>query len=218
MIRTSTVRIESINGLAYKQKLVAGGAGVTIITPDDKAVFTINKRDGSPTPYGKVNAEVFSKQVVEEAIALTRGLPYKRLGNIAKVYADAHSDETPVELETEDAKVEIDVVASAEYKKFVAQYTDKNGKFSYQIMNKDLIQFASKSTKVKELLAEKSDVDTIVKYIVNSKAANLTQGKGMDDEVLTAFIDTFDSMDTRSAFKELRSHLRGKLGKTSGKR
>jgi hypothetical protein len=35
----------------------------------------------------------------------------------------------------------------------------------------------------------------------------------MDDEALTAFIDTFDSMDTRSAFKELRSHLHGKLGR-----
>jgi hypothetical protein len=213
MIRTDTVRIASINGLAYKQKLAAGGAGVTIITPDDKAVFTINKRDGSHTPYGKVNAEVFTKKVVEEALALTRGLPYKRLGGVDKVYADAHSDETPVELETEDAKVEIDVVASAEYKEFIAQYTDKNGKFSYQVMNKDLIQFASKSAKVSQMLAEKSDVDAIVKYVVNSKAADLTHGKGMDDEVLDAFIDTFDSMDTRSAFKELRSHLRGKLSR-----
>ena len=36
----------------------------------------------------------------------------------------------------------------------------------------------------------------------------------MDEEMLTAFIDTFDSMNTRSAFKELNAYLRGKMGKS----
>jgi hypothetical protein len=212
MIRTETVQITSIKGIAYKQKLTSGGAGITIITPDDKAVFTVNKRDGTCAPYGTVS-DLFTEAVISEALELTRGLPYKRFGAISKVYPDSHCDESPVELETDDEKIEIDVVSSAEYKEFLSKYTDKRGRFSYQLMNKDLMQFASKSRIVSKKLAEKADVDEIVKYVVKSKAADLCRNKGMSDEMLAVFIDTFDSMDTRSAFKELRAYLRGKLSR-----
>ena len=213
MVRTKAVRIESVNGMVFKQKLTSGGAGITIITPDDRAVFTINKRDGACVPYGKVAAEVFTAAVAEEALELTRGLPYKRLGAITKVYADNKYDETAVDLETDDEKVLIDIMASVEYKEFIAQYTDKNEKFSYQLLNKDLMKFAAKSSMVKKMLSEKTDIDTIVMYIVKSKAADLAGNKGMDEAMLTAFIETFDSMNTRSAFKELRAYLKGQLSK-----
>ena len=213
MIRTEAAQMTLIKGLAYKQKLTAGGTGITIITPDDRAVFTINKRDGSCVPYGKVNGEIFTASVVNEALELTRGLSYKRLGAISKVYADNHRDETPIELEVEDDKATIDVIASVEYKEFIAQYTDKADRFSYQLMNKELIQFAARSSVVRKMLADKTDVDSIVKYIVKSKAADLSHNQGMDEDMLTAFIDTFDSMNTRSAFKELNAYLRGKMGK-----
>ena len=213
MIRTDTVQLTSIKGLAFKQKLIAGGAGITILTPVDKAVFTINKRDGSCVPYGKVATEIFTKTVISEALEATKGLPYRRLGTITKVYDDIHSDETPAELDIEDEKAAIDVLASAEYKEFIAQYTDKNGKFSYQLMNKECIQFAARSSVVKRMLDEKNSADKIVRYIVKSKAADLARSKGMEDDMLTAFIDTFDSMNTRSAFKELKAYLRGKMSR-----
>jgi len=214
MIRTEAAQLTSIKGLAYKQKLAAGGAGITIITPDNKAVFTINKRDGSCVPYGQADGEVFTAAAVKEALALTSGLPYKRLGNIAKVYADNRCDELPAGQDEPDEKDAADVIASAEYNAFIAQYTDKTGKFSYQLMNKDLIQFAARSSVVKTMLAENTGADNAVKYIVKSKAADLAKNKGMSDSMLSAFIDTFDSMNTRSAFKELKSHLRGKLSNT----
>ena len=199
--------------MAYKQKLNAGGAGIAIMTPDDRAAFTINKRDGSTTPYGKVDPAVFTEAVVKEALELTKGLPFRRLGTITKVYADCHCDESSVDNETEDVKIEIDIMASVEYKEFIAQYTDKKGRFSYQLMNKDLMQFAAKSSVVTKMLAEKADVEAIVKYIVKSKAADLARNKGMGDEMLAAFIEMFDSMNTRSAFKELRAFLRGKMSR-----
>jgi len=202
--------MRSIKGLAYRQKLTAGGTGVSIITPDDRAVYTINKRDGSCVPYGTVNSEVFTESIINEALELTNGMSYKRLGKIAKVYADNHCDETPIEQETEDGKAEIDVIASVDYREFIAQYTDKNDKFSYQLMNKDLIQFSTRSSVVRKMLEEKTDADEIIRYIVKSRAADLARNKGMGDEMLTAFIETLDSMDTRSAFKELKSHLRDK--------
>jgi len=217
MIRTEVVKIASINALAYKQKLVAGGAGVTIITPDDKAVFTINKRNGTVVPYGQVNNEVFTAAIVNEVLELTKGMSYKRLGNITKVYADNKCDEDPVDLETGDAKMDIDVVSSAEYKAFLAKYTDKANRFSYQLMNKDLMQFAAKSSVVGKMLAEKGDVDEIVRYIVKSKAADLSNTKGMSAAMLDVFMETFDSMNTRSAFKEVKAYLRGKLSRSKGK-
>jgi hypothetical protein len=214
MIRTEAVKMTSIKGLAYKQKLVAGGAGITIITPDDKAVFTIDKRDGRCIPYGKVDEKIFTKAITEEAFMLTRGLSYKKLDIVSKVYADDHYDEIPTSPEVEeDDKDVIDVIASVEYKEFIARYTDKTDKFSYQLMNKDLIQFAARSTIVNKMIAEKADVEAIVRYIINSKAADLARNEGMDEDMLTAFIDTFDSMNTRSAFKELNLHLRGQLSK-----
>ena len=213
MIRTEAVQLTAINARAFKQKLNAGGAGITIITPHERAMFTINKRDGTCVPFGKVNIEVFNPEVVAEAFESTIGLPFKRLGKITKVQHDKKCEEGLVEHETDDDKVDIDVMSSVEYKEFIAQYTDKNDKFSYQLMNKELIQFAARSNVVSKMLAEKEDVDTIVRYIVRSKAADLSRNKGMDDDILTAFIDTFDSMNTRSAFKELKAYLRDKMSR-----
>ena len=218
MVRTEVVKLTTIKGLAFKQKLVAGGAGITIITQDDRAVFTINKRDGSCVAFGTVNGDVFNAAVINEALELTKGLPYRRLGAITKVYADNHCDETSIDDETDDEKVVIDVIASVEYKEFIAQYTDKNGKFSYQLMNRDLMKFAARSSVVSRMITEKDAVGKIVRYIVRSKAADLARNKGMDDDMLSAFIETFDSMNTRSAFTELNSYLRRRLSKNKTKR
>jgi len=213
MIRTETVRLSRIAGLAFKQKLVAGGAGLTIITPDDRAVYTINKRDGSAVPYGVVDAERFAPAVVDEAMELTRGLSYKRLGSITKVYDDSHCDETPADLETGDDAPSVDVIASKEYEGFIMEYTDKNGKFSYQLMNRDLMKFVESSSVARTMLASDESDDAIMRYIVRSKAVSLARTKSMDDGFLAAFIETFDSMNTRSAFKELKAHIRAKKGK-----
>ncbi|MCL1816919.1 MAG: hypothetical protein FWG43_04890 [Clostridiales bacterium] len=219
MIRTEAVQLTSINGIGYKQKLVAGGAGITIVTSEGKAVFTVNKRDGLCVPYGQVDEKVFTATVTEEVLNLTRGLPYKKLDIASKVSSDdspiKHTAEVEMEVK-EDDKDAIEVVESIEYKEFIAQYTDKADKFSYQLMNKDLIQFAAKSTIVGKMIVEKTEIETIIRYIIRSKAANLAGNNGMEDNLLTAFIETFDSMNTRSAFKELNAYLRGELSK--GKR
>ena len=215
MIRTETVKLSRVAGLAFKQKLAAGGAGLTIITPDDKAVYTINKRDGSAVPYGVVDLKLFTPKVVEEALELTRGLSYKRMGSITKVYEDSHCDEASVDLETGDDKPSVDVVASKEYEGFIMEYTDKNGKFSYQLMNRDLMKFFESSSVAKAMVADAESDDKIARYVIRSKAVSLARSKTMDDDFLTAFIDTFDSMNTRSAFKELKAHIRTKKGKVS---
>jgi len=217
MIRTEAVKTTTIPGMAFRQKLKAGGSGITIMTPDDRATFTINKRDSSCVPYGKVNEKVFTDAVVKEVLELTTGLPYRRLGSIIQVHLDKPCEETPVEHETEDEKVDIDIISSKEYAAFIENFSDKKGRFSHQLMNKELMQFASRSGVVTKKLAEKESIDFIVKYIVRAKAAKLAKRKEMDDDTLDAFIDTIDDICTRSAFKELNAYLRGRLSRKSKK-
>jgi len=213
MIRTEAVKITTIPAMAFRQKLQSGGTGITILTPDDRATFTVNKRDGSCVPYGKVNNKVFTDEVVNEVLELTMGLPYRRLGTITKVHINKPCEETPIEHEADDDKTDIDVISSAEYAAFIEKFSDKKGKFSHQLMNKELMQFASKSGVVSKKIAEKEDTDLIVRYVVRSKAAILSRKKEMNDDMLTAFIETIDSICTRSAFKELNAYLRGRLSR-----
>jgi len=217
MIRTEAVKTTTIPGMGFKQKLTAGGAGITIITPDDRATFTINKRDGSCVPYGKVDTKVFTEDVVKEVLELTQGLPYRRLGKITKVHVNKPCEESPVEHELEDEKCDIDVVSSKEYAAFIEKYSDKKGRFSHQLMNKELMQFAARSGAVGKKLEAKENIDLIVRYVVRSKAATLSRNKAMDDDMLTAFIETIDSICERSAFKELNAYLRGRLSRKKRK-
>jgi len=213
MIRTEVVKLTTIPGMGFKQKLQSGGVGITVMTPDERATFTVNKRDGSCVPYGKVNTKLFTEEVANEVLELTQGLPYRRLGKITKVHVDKPCEEASVEQEVEDEKADIDIIKSKEYAAFIEKYSDKKGRFSHQLMNKELMQFASKSGVVGKKLAEKEDVDFIVRYVVKSKAATLARTKDMDDETLTAFMETIDSICTRSAFKELNAYLRGRLSR-----
>jgi len=213
MIRTTTIKLTSLPAMAFKQKLNTGGSGITIMTPDDSATFTINKRDGKCVPYGKVDTSIFTEAVVNEVLEKTQSLPYRRLGKITKVHIDAPCEESPAEQDVEDEKCDIDVITSAEYAAFIEKYSDKKGKFSHQLMNKDLMQFAAKSGVVSKKLAEKESVDLIVRYVVRAKAADLAGKKDMDDEALTAFIEVIDSICTRSAFKELNAYLRSRLSR-----
>ena len=217
MIRTEAVKTTTIPGMAFRQKLQAGGTGITIITPHERATFTVNKRDGSCVPFGKVNEKVFTESVIKEVLDLTMGLPYRRLGTITKVHVNKPCEESPVEHEVDDVKADIDIISSAEYAAFIEKFSDKKGRFSHQLMNKELMQFAAKSGVVNKKLAMKENTDMIVRYVVRSKAAKLARRKEMDDDTLTAFIETIDSICTRSAFKELNAYLRDRLSRRKRK-
>lgn len=212
MIRTDSVKMTTLEGIAYKQKLASGGAGITIITTDERAVATINKRDGKCIPYGKVDIDTFTEEVFNEAVELTQGLAYKRLPNITKMFIDCNVEEDYAGDDKIEA-VEFDVLTSDEYTALIKEYTDKNGKFSYQLMNKDLIQFAAKSKTIQNMLQEEYIPEAIVRHIVRVKASNLTKNENLSVEMITALMDTLNSMDPRSAFKELTQYLRTKMGR-----
>jgi len=216
IIRTTALELACIPAVAYKQKLASGGAGIKMfrLDADAAAVFTIDKRTGDALPYGKYDEALFPDEAVIEALELTSGLPYTARGNIKiTVFREEEpkEDEDVDESETE----KVDMVGSEEYDALVQRYTNEKGKLNYSLMNKDFIQFASRSNVVADMVADRANVEDILLFIVKSRVAMLTGKKdSLSDEETYGLIETLDEIDPRSAFKELSAHIKRLLAKT----
>ena len=207
IIRTSAVELATIPAIAYKQKLASGGAGVKILRMDgnQSAVCTIDRRTGELLPYRDFDAELFPAEAFDEAFDLTRALPYSARGNI-KVVPVAAEDADVVE----DAPIEqTDMTLSGEYQAIVHRYSDEKGKLNFALMNKDFIQFAAKSKTVADMVAAQAGTDDIVVFIVKSRATVLAKAQeSLDDALVVLLIESLDEIETRSAFKELKAHVK----------
>jgi hypothetical protein len=208
IIRTKAVELQVIPAIAYKQKLASGGAGVKIMRMDcDKsAVYTIDKRTGEAVPYGTVDEEVFPMEAFDEAIELVGGLPYSSRGNIKITVFEENREEDVVEDAPED---QVDMTLSDEYIAIVERYSDEKGKLNYQLMNKDFIQFASKSKVVNDMAGNMATQEEILLFVIKSRATFISGKKeSLDDESVKLLIETLDEIDPRSAFKELKAHIK----------
>ena len=214
IIRSAAVELTTIPAIAYKQKLHAGGYGLRILRLDQEAVavFSFDKRSGAPFPFGPVNEELFPNDAVEEAIDMTTGMPFSSRGKITITSFELPKDDEDVIIEDEPELV--DMVDSDEYKEFVMEYTDQSGKMNYQLMNKDFIQFASRSKAVANMIADGASDEEIVKMIVNSRACLLaTRKEPLSDEEVTMLMETLEEIDPRGAFKEINAYLRRQLAR-----
>ena len=213
IIRTTAVELTAIPAIAYKQKLSAGGAGIKIfrLDRDASAVFTIDRRSGEALPFGKADPTLFPEEAVAEALEATTGLPYSARGKLRITVFEEEADAEDVgETETE----KIDMVGSDEYKAIVARYANEKGKLNYSLMNKDFIQFASKSKVVGDMTAAGAPVEAVVLFIVKSRATFLSGKKeSLEDSEVAALIETLDEIDPRSAFKELMAYVKRLLAK-----
>ena len=213
IIRTPAVELTTIPAIAYKQKLSAGGSGVKIfrLDTDASAVLTIDRRTGDGVPRGKMDAQLFPEEALSEAISLTRGMAYSARGKI-KVSVQAEVKEADDVDETEIDK--IDMVGSAEYIAIIERYSDEKGKLNYSLMNKDFIQFASKSKTVNEMVQNKAETDELLRYILKNRACFIAGSKEpLSDAQADALLETLDEIDPRSAFKELTQHLKRMLSR-----
>jgi len=213
IIRTTAVELASVPAIAYKQKLSSGGAGVKLLRLDQDAtaVFTINRRSGEAVPFGEIDAQLFPDEAVAEALELTEGLPYSARGKLKVTVFEQPDDAQDV---AEDEAEKVDMVDSDEYKAILERYADVRGKLNYPLMNKDFIQFASKSKVVGAMVAANATVGDIVLFVVKSRATFLSGKKeSLSDSETAALIETLDEIDPRSAFKELSAHLKRLLAK-----
>ena len=214
IIRTTAVELSAIPAIAYKQKLSAGGAGIKILRLDQDAaaVFEIDRRSGEGNAFGAYDAALFPDEAVAEALELTSGLPYTARGKLkVTVFEEEAVDADDVgETETEKA----DMVNSDEYQAILERYSNEKGKLNYPLMNKDFIQFASKSKVVATMVDAKAPVADIILFVVKSRTALLAGKKdSLDNAEAAALIETLDEIDPRSAFKELSAHIKRLLAK-----
>ena len=113
------------------------------------------------------------------------------------------ADETaPEEIIEEEA-----VVDSAEYQMIVDQYTDRNGKLSYELLNKDMIKFARSSSRVRKMIEAGESVDAIRLYTVGAKFRNITGNDDLTDAQILKMVDLLDEVSPKGVFKEFDNEI-----------
>ena len=209
MIRTSAVELTTIQALAYRQKLKAGDAGIVILRPDVKqpGMATISKKTGEPVLAATTNKDQYPLEAFREAIALTNGMPFKKQSNI-KVTAQTFAE--PELPEEEDDFVEINVEA---LDRITEHYTDKNGRMSYDLVNKELIRFAKSSSIVRNMIDEGRSVNEIRDYIILNKFRNIAGNDGLSDKEVFKIAEVIDGIDSQGMFNQHNSELRKMLAK-----
>ena len=206
MIRTSVVELTTIPAVAYRQKLPAGGSGVTILRYGEKqcGIASISTRSGKAIPAENNPAGLYPAEAFDEAIELTRGLPYKKQGKVT-VLKKSFKEAEP---KAEEEEIPVDLAA---YDKLVAKYTDKTGKLSYELINKDLIKLLKSSSVARKLVAEQATPAKIRNYVVGAKFRDVTGSKDLTDKQLKQLSDMLDNVYPKGVFKELNDEIRKAL-------
>lgn len=206
MIRTEIVKLTIIPAVAFRQKLPTGGVGITIVSIDSEqpGLASISKTSGEPIPSKNTPLAIYPIKAFAEAIVLTAGMPYRKRGGVKLTEEKVEEvAPEPVPEESEEA-----ILDSREYQRIVEAYTDKNGKLSYDLLNKDLIQFANRSGKVKSMLDEQQDIDAIRNYIITTKFAEITGNKNFSEAQAVKAAELLDEVSPKGVFKELNAELR----------
>lgn len=210
MIRTNLVKLSVIPAVAYRQKLPGSGTGLVILREgySQPGIASISKTSRKAIPAPNIPETGFPQKAFREAFELTAGLPFKHLGT-ARYEAEKIFEDKPVP-EPELKEIEM-LVDGDEYKAVVGFYSDKNGKLSYDLINKDFIQFASRSSKVREMIEEKKSVEVIRRYIAGTKFRTITGNHELTNRQVQNIADLMDEVSPKGLFKELNAYLRSKL-------
>ena len=205
MIRTNIVKLSVIDAVAYRQRLKKGGAGIVVIREGAKqpGIASISKTSGEAIPADNTPKKLYPQEAFNEAIA-----PFKRQGGVqlkGKVAV-----EEPAEKEAENEPEEV-VVSSAEYLKLVEKYTDKSGKLSYDLLNKDMIKFAHSSSVVRKMIEGGAKPKEIKSYVTGTKFRNITGNAELTDAQIAKMVDLLDEVSPKGVLKEFNDEIRRKL-------
>lgn len=212
MIRTNTVKLTVIQAYAYRQKLKAGDTSIVIVRPDTQqpGIAAISKKTGEAVPTVNTSAELYPAEAFREAMELTRGLQFKKRGPV-RVTREMFVEPEP---EPEAEEVVFDEVA---FRRVADKYTDKTGKFSFALMNKDFISFAKRSSIVRNMVADGEKASDITTYILRNKIRNVAGDLDMSDAAVDMIIDKLEEVDPKGAYKELNAEVRKMLAKNKNR-
>ena len=206
MIRTSSVKLTTLPAVAYREKLAKGGTGIVIVRSDatQPGIASISKTSGEPIPSANTSADLYPVEAFKEAMELTAGMPYRKQGKPKPVLIEVPEEEVP--------EIEV-VVDSSEYQAVVDAYTDKSGKLSYALLNKDLIQFVHRSSVARRMIAAGEPEEAIRAYAVGAKFRTITGNGDLTDGQALKMAELLDEVSPKGVFKELNAEIRAKLGK-----
>ena len=206
MIRTSSVKLTTLPAVAYREKLARGGSGIVIVRSDatQPGIASISKTSGEPIPSANTSSDLYPLEAFKEAMELTAGMPYRKQGKPKPVLIEVPEEEVP--------EIEV-VVDSSEYQAVVDAYTDKNGKLSYALLNKDLIQFVHRSSVARRMIAAGEPEEAIRAYAVGAKFRTITGNGDLTDGQALKMAELLDEVSPKGVFKELNAEIRAKLGK-----
>ncbi len=212
MIRTNVVTLSVIDAVAYRRKLPSGGSGIVIIREgaEQPGIATISKTSGEAIPAANSPKKLYPQEAFQEAMTLTAGLPYKKQGS---VQMKSGTKAVPIAEEVvspEEAAEEV-IVESAEYQKIVDKYTDKNGKLSYSLLNKDLIRFIHSSSIAHKMIKAGKDVESIRIYASAAKFRTVTGNKALTEAQVLKITELLDEVSPKGVFRELNDEIRKNL-------
>ena len=204
MIRTSIVELSVIEGFAYRRKLPSGGSGIVIIRKgvDQPGIASISKTSGEAIPASNTPKKKYPQEAFQEAMALTSGLPYRKLGSVTLTEEKIVEEPVPAAEKAEES-----VVDSAEYQKVVEKYLDKDGKLSYALINKDMIRFANSSGIVRRMETEGRSLEDIRLYVVGTKLRNITGNKKLTDEQVLKMTKLLDEVSPKGVLREFNEEI-----------
>ena len=205
MIRTKVVDLTTIKGIAYRQKLPAGGSGIVILREGvaQPGIASISRTSGEAILTPNTPADLYPREAFQEAMALTAGLPYKKQGKV-QLNEESPSEE-PV---TGEQAAEEVLVDSEAYGKILEKYTDKNDRLSYDLLNRDMIRFAHASSIVRKMAADRDSDDAIRLYAAGAKFRSITGDHSLTDAQVLKIIELLDEVSPKGVFKEFNAELR----------
>jgi len=220
IIRSKVVELNTIPAIAYKIKLKTGGSGIKFHRTDrnDSAFAEIDKRTGDAQLDPRAAAELFPAEALEEAVEELMGCPYSARGKVKVVISDDTEDGAIEVPEDEAPGTHSDSAANAvDSDEFIAiadMYTDASGKMNYKLMNKQFIQFAARNKTVADMVSKKESEEAILLHIIKNRAAFIAGKKdNLSDEETLALIEAMEDVHPRSAFKDLKLHIRKMLAR-----
>ena len=210
MIRTEVVKLSVIQAVAFRQKLTSGGAGITVLRYDTEqpGIASISKTSGDPILAANIQVDLYPVEAFKEAMELTSGMPYVKRGGVRLNKEEVEAVPPEESGETEEVPQEDVVVDSGDYQKLVAYYTDKNGKLSYDLLNRELIQFAHDNGTVCRMMADGADLEAIRSYIVCNQFRNAVRNPNLSEAEVMKMAELLDEVSPRSVFRELNEELR----------
>ncbi len=204
MIRTNVVKLTTIPAVAYRQKLTSGGSGITILRYDTEqpGIASISKTSGEPILAKNTPAKLYPPEAFKEAMELTYRMPYKKQNSVKL------KGEAPVEVVEEVPEPVVSMADRPEYLAVVNNYLDKNGQLSYDLINKDLIQFAHRSSIVRNMIREGESAAKIRDYVVGVKFRNIAGNDDLTDKEIDGITELLDEVSPKGVYREFNSELR----------